>query len=180
MKRLFLFLSQLLVFVGSSGLLPAEAVAAVPDTLNLYVIDKQMVSQFDGSQLVGKKIVAYRITTGTLTAGSSGKDIVRIHDIQTEAASTSSMHVLVAQTADPAYVIDGKQVSKEVFEQLKPSRIHSVEVVKNVSREDVKNYAGWENGVILVRTKKEGDPSVEAADGDSLKVITIRKTDAAK
>ncbi len=180
MKRLFLFLSQLLVFVGSSGLLQAEAVAAVPDTLNLYVIDKQMVSQFDGSQLVGKKIVAYRITTGTLTAGSSGKDIVRIHDIQTEGAGNLSIRVASARLADPAYVIDGKQVSKEVFEQLKPSRIHSVEVVKNVSREDVKKYAGWENGVILVTTKKEVGPSMETADNDHLKIITIGKTNDKK
>lgn len=174
MKRLFLFISQLLVFVGSSGLLQAEAVAAVPDTLNLYVIDKQMVSQFDGSQLVGKKIVAYRITTGTLTAGSSGKDIVRIHDIQTEAASTSSMHVLVAQTADPAYVIDGKQVTKDEFERLKPSGIHSITVVKKGSREDVKKYAGWENGVILVTTRKDDSSKVYTVSADSLKVITIK------
>lgn len=174
MKRLFLFLSQLLVFVGSSGLLQAEAIAAVPDTLNLYVIDKQMVSQFDGSQLVGKKIVAYRITTGTLTAGSSGKDIVRIHDIQTEAASTSSMHVLVAQAADPAYVIDGKQVTKDEFERLKPSGIHSITVVKKGSREDVKKYAGWENGVILVTTRKDDSSKVYTVSADSLKVITIK------
>ena len=106
--------------------------------------------------------------------------VIRIHDIQTEGAGNLSIRVVSAQPADPAYVVDGKQVSKEVFEQLKPSRIHSVEVVKSGSREDVKNYGGWENGVILVTTKKEGDPSVEAADGDSLKVITIRKTNAAK
>lgn len=117
-----------------------------------------MVSQFDGSQLVGKKIVAYRITTGTLTAGSSGKDIVRIHDIQTEGAGNLSIRVVSARPADPAYVIDGKQVSKEEFERLKPSRIHSVMVVKSGSREDVKNYAGWENGVILVRKKKRETP----------------------
>ena len=151
-----MFTSLLLVFVGSNGLLQAATVAAVRDTLNLYVIDNQMIAQFDGSQLVGKKIVAYRITTGTIAEGPSDKDI-RIHNIETESAGTSSMRVMVAQTSDPVYVLDGKQVTKDEFERLKPSGIHSIMVIKNGSREDVKQYVGWENGVILVTTKKEGE-----------------------
>lgn len=175
MKHFSLILIALLAFAGSNGLLKAAPVPAAPDTLDQYIIDNQQVAQFDGSQLVGKIVERYRITTLV-----SDGNVIRIHDIQTEEAGNLSIRVVSARPADPAYVIDGEQVSKEVLKQLKPSRIHSVEVVKNVSREDVKKYAGWENGVILVRTKKEGDPSVEAADGDSLKVITIRKTNAAK
>ena len=155
MKRLFMFTSLLLVFVGSNGLLQAATVAADRDTINLYVIDNQMIAQFDGSQLVGKKIVAYRITTGTITEGPD-KDI-RIHNIETESAGTSSMRVMVAQTSDPVYVLDGEQVTKDEFERLKPSSIHSIMVIKNGSREDVKKYVGWENGVILITTKKAGE-----------------------
>ncbi len=175
MKHFSLILIALLAFAGSNGLLEAAPVPAAPDTLDHYIIDNQQVAQFDGSQLVGKKVERYRISTVV----SDGK-VVRIHDIQTEDAADASMRVVSVQAVDPAYVIDGKQVSKEEFERLKPSRIHSVMVVKSGSREDVKNYAGWENGVILVRTKKEGDPSVEAADNDHLKVITIGKTNDKK
>ena len=35
--------------------------------------------------------------------------------------------------------------------------IESMTVVKNGVQEEVKKYAGWENGVILVVTKKDGD-----------------------
>lgn len=175
MKHFSLILIALLAFAGSNGLLKAAPAPAAPDTLDHYIIDNQQVAQFDGSQLVGKKVERYRI----ITLVSDG-NVIRIHDIQTEGAGNLSIRVVSAQPADPAYVVDGKQVSKEELERLKASRIHSIEVVKNGSREDVKKYAGWENGVILVTTKKEGDPSVEAADGDSPKVITIRKTNAAK
>ena len=175
MKHFSLILIALLAFAGSNGLLKAAPVPAAPDTLDHYIIDNQQVAQFDGSQLVGKKVDRYRITTLV-----SDGNVIRIHDIQTEGAGNLSIRVVSAQPADPAYVIDGKQVSKEVFEQLKPSRIHSVEVVKSGSREDVKKYAGWENGVILVTTKKEGGPSMETADNDHLKVITIGKTNDKK
>lgn len=173
MKHFSLILIALLAFAGSNGLLKAAPVPAAPDTLDHYIIDNQQVAQFDGSQLVGKKVERYRITTLV-----SDGNVIRIHDIQTE--GNLSIRVVSAQPADPAYVVDGKQVSKEELERLKASRIHSVEVVKNGSREDVKKYAGWENGVILVTTKKEGGPSMETADNDHLKVITIGKTNDKK
>lgn len=59
-----------------------------------------------------------------------------------------------AQQADPAYVIDGKQISKKEFENLDPANIKSMTVVKGGTQEDVKKYDGWENGVILVETKE--------------------------
>lgn len=175
MKHFSLILIALLAFAGSNGLLKAAPVPAAPDTLDHYIIDNQQVAQFDGSQLVGKKVERYRITTLV-----SDGNVIRIHDIQTEGAGNLSIRVVSAQPADPAYVVDGKQVSKEELERLKASRIHSVEVVKNGSREDVKKYVGWENGVILVTTKKAGDPSIETADNDHLKVITIGKTNDKK
>lgn len=76
-----------------------------------------------------------------LTESSAGK-ILRVHTIITEALF--------------AYVIDGKQVPKSVFEQLDPNGINSITVIKDGSRDDIdiKGYIGWENGVVLVETKK--------------------------
>ena len=75
------------------------------------------------------------------TESSAGK-ILRVHTIITEALF--------------AYVIDGKQVPKSVFEQSDPNGINSITVIKDGSRDDIdiKGYIGWENGVVLVETKK--------------------------
>ena len=77
------------------------------------------------------------------TESSAGK-ILRVHTIITESLF--------------AYVIDGKQVPKSVFEQLDPNGIKSITVIKDGSRDDIdiKGYIGWENRVILVETKKDG------------------------
>ena len=57
---LTLLLSALLASAPgtNSGILPAKA-----DTVNHYVIDGKPVSNFDGTQLVGKAIASYDITT---------------------------------------------------------------------------------------------------------------------
>ena len=104
MKHFSLILIALLAFAGSNGLLKAAPVPAAPDTLDHYIIDNQQVAQFDGSQLVGKKVERYRITTLV-----SDGNVIRIHDIQTEGAGNLSIRVVSAQPVDPAYVIDGKQ-----------------------------------------------------------------------
>lgn len=159
MKKTALILSLLLAFVcGNKAVQAASIPVAALDTLNHYVIDNQTVSQFNGSQLVGKKIVSYQITV----INPPARDPVRIHEILTEGGGvqpSGQPQIRVrrsgsAQSGEPAYVIDGKQVSKLQFENLNPAAIESITVVKNGTQEDVKQYEGWENGVILVVTKK--------------------------
>ena len=135
------FISLLFAVVCCFGLIRAVPCAAAQDTLarQRYVIDNKTVQQFDGSQLEGKKIVSYRIST----INSPSKGVIWVHDIHTDAA---------VQSGEPIYVIDGKKVSKRKFENLSPSRIKSMTIVKNGSVEAVKQYPGWENGVILVET----------------------------
>ena len=130
------------------GNIMLQAAPLDPDTLNCYVIDSQSVDQFDGSQLEGKKIVSYRMTT----VSTSPDDVIRVHYIRTE-----------GKTGDPIYVIDGKKVSKRKFENLSPSVIKSLTVVKNGSVEEVRKYPGWENGVILVETTGE-NPDFDTKD----------------
>ena len=164
MKQLY-FLFLWAALICGNGILHA-APQAVADTLNHYVIDNQSFRQFDGSQLVGKKIVSYQITTV-----ANGKDVIKIHDIQTEGGQQAFPATL---QYDPVYVIDGKQVAKAEFERLNPEAIKSISVVKNGSQEDVKKYAGWENGVILVETKKDGTPVFKTDDSEGPKII-VRK-----
>ena len=143
MKKIAWTLSLLLAFCCGGRTLHAASFTAALDTLNQYIVDGRQVNQFDGTQLEGRNVVSYRI----LTYSSPSKGIILVHDIQTEEG--------ISQSPDPAYVIDGRQVTKKQFESLIPSHIKSITVVKNGSENDYGQYSGWKNGVILVETKKE-------------------------
>ena len=160
MKHLYPYLVVLFALLCVNCPLKAAPNVTVSDTLNLYVIDHQHVDQFDGSQLVGKKIVDYQIMTAM-----SEKDVIRVHEILTENA---------LQPNDPAFVIDGQQVPKEEFEKLTASDIESITVIKNGSREDVKQYAGWENGVVLVETKKDRSGKSSQVKSEPIKIISVQ------
>ena len=146
MKQFVYTLSLMLAVACSCGILRAASPVAAPDTLNQYIIDNKTVDEFDGSQLEGKKIVSYRITT----VRSSAADAVRIHNIRTKGATPST---------EPVYVLDGKQVSKKQIEKLSPGRIKSMTVVKNGKLKEVRQYPGWENGVYLIETWEEERPA---------------------
>ena len=156
MKQLSLFLSLLFALVG--GNLNAASLTAPLDTLVQYYINGHRVEKFDGSQLVGKQIKSYEIDD-LISPYTHGP--VRIHSIVTEDANlpepSEQIRIRTTRQTDPVFVIDGKQVTKKEFEALNPAKIESMTVVKNGAQDDVKKYAGWENGVILVVTKKDGD-----------------------
>ena len=157
MKHLSLILSLLFVLV--SGSMKAAPLTAAPDTLQQYFINGQRVEKFDGSQLVGKTIEAYTIDEFISPYTNSP---VRVHSIVTEDANlpkpSSAIQIRKASAQpDPVFVIDGKQVTKKEFENMNPAQIKSMTVIKNGTLEEVKKYEGWENGVILVETKKDGD-----------------------
>ena len=143
MKKIAIVSALSLSVICTCGMLQAAPVTEAKDTVNHYIIDNRPVEQFDGSQLQGKNIVSYRIST----IGSASEDVILIHDIRTKGP---------AQPDDPTYVIDGNQVSKKEFENLNPSDIKSITVIKNGRRKEVKKYQGWENGVIMVETKSDG------------------------
>lgn len=142
MKKIVILLSLLLI----SGFAQAAPFMWGADTLNHYVIDNVPVESFDGSQLEGKTIVSYQLQLVTV----SPEEAIRIHDIRTKAIQVRKKS---AEQADPVYVINGKQASKKAFENLNPAAIKSITVAKNGTPEEVKQYPGWENGVILVETK---------------------------
>ena len=155
MKQLSIIFSLLFALV--SGSLKAAPLTAAPDTLQQYFINGQRVEKFDGSQLVGKTIEAYTIDDIISPYTNSP---VRVHSIVTEDANLPKPSPTIrirkaADQPDPVFVIDGKQVTKKDFEALNPAQVKSMTVIKNGTQEDVKKYEGWENGVILVETKKE-------------------------
>ena len=128
MKTLFILLS----------LLGAVRSGASSDTTVQYIVDYQRVENFDGSLLCGKNVSSYQVDTVMTSNG-----VILRHNIVTEGA----------QPKNPVIVVDGKVVTKRKFERLDPASIESITIVKNGSVEAVKQYPGWENGVILVETK---------------------------
>ena len=59
----------------------AAARPAQTDTVDLYVIDGQKIAGFDGSQLVGRSIKSYDVTTAVPESGK--KKVYRMHNITT-------------------------------------------------------------------------------------------------
>ena len=143
MKQFYLILSAL--FFAVCGQLKAEPLTAPADTVNHYYIDGIHVAHFDGSQLVGKTIASYQILSQTLSTGV----VLQAHDIRTERNEPLR--------PAPAYVIDGVQVTAEQLGTLRPSDIQNMTVIKNDTGEGIKQYTGWENGVVLIETKKRKD-----------------------
>ena len=164
MKHLYL-LTLLAALICGNGILRAEP-HAVADTLNGYYIDRYPVPHFDGSQLVGKKIVSYQITTATI---DNGKRVLKVHEIITEEYHPRQ------SAGEPVYVLDGKQVTKDEIEGLNPLAIKNMTIIKDGSREDVKKYEGWENGVIFIETKKDGTPVFKTDNSDGPKIIIRRQ-----
>lgn len=153
MKKLSLIFSLLFAIV-TSNIVKASPLVTPTDTLNYYVINGQPVDNFDGSQVEGKKITSYDITIITPPDQSP----VRVHEILTDGYSHPQVSFQIRPTqaydlADPVYVIDGKQVSKQEFVNMEPTQVKSITVVKNGAQEEVRKYDGWENGVILLETK---------------------------
>ena len=156
MKQLSITL--FLLFALFCGTLKAAPLTAPPDTVIQYFVNGQRVEKFDGSQLVGKTIEAYTIDD-IISPYTHGP--VRVHSIVTEDAGlpkpSNQIRIRTTQQADPVFVVDGKQIPKKEFEALNPAKIKSMTVIKNGTLEEVKKYEGWENGVILIITKKDGD-----------------------
>lgn len=123
----------------------------------IYVIDNVTVKNFDGSQLQGKTIKDYQISTQ-----GSGKKAVTVHAITTGVVENdgAAPRVFIRSTTtsaeDPVIVIDGKRFEDaSVLKSLDPQQIKSITVLKNEA--SLKEYDA-PNGVIVVELK---DPAAE-------------------
>lgn len=110
---------------------PAKAPS---DTTNRYYINDELVENFDGSQIVGHKIKAYKIDDI-----KARKQVVRIHHISTE-------------VVEPRYILNNKGVSKVVADSVMVSgNVGSVKVIKGVET----------GGLIVIKTKDQVEKEEE-------------------
>ena len=145
--------------------LTAQAQEAKRDTIDKYVIDKQPIAHFDGSQLVGK-----RITTYTIDYKENGNTVVKSHVISTDGAASVEKSGIVDRVSyrldrglygtDILIIVDGKETSKEDFAKIKSVEIANITVFKPESAVKIWGSRG-SKGVIQVTTK--ANTSTEAA-----------------
>ncbi len=119
------------IIAASLTFTPAKAPS---DTTNRYYINDELVENFDGSQIVGHKIKAYKIDEI-----KARKQVVRIHRISTE-------------IVEPQYILNNKGVSKAVADSVMQSgNVSSVKVFKGVET----------GGLIVIKTKDEVEKEEE-------------------
>lgn len=126
------------------------------DTIDKYIIDKQPIEHFDGSQLEGKRISKYMI------AYKQGKGVVEKHHViytGDEAGKTFTIEgdangpIVVSKMLGPLIIVDGKEMTHEGLSMIKSEDIVSVNVFKPGS-EVAKSYGEkGSKGVIKVTTK---------------------------
>ena len=126
------------------------------DTIDKYIIDKQPVEHFDGSQLEGKRISKYMI------AYKQGKGVVERHHViytgdEAEKAFTiegdADGPIVVSKALGALVIIDGEEMTREGLSMIKSEDIAHVEVIKDTDLAAKQWGSKGLNGVIIVTTK---------------------------
>lgn len=115
----------------------------VADTVDVYVIDKIRVENFDGSQLKDKTILSYTIS---LSEGIRTHNITTLQGSKKTAATDAKKKMI--------YVVNGKVVTEKELNVIKPDNIKEMRVIKNPDSPEARKYnSGSAASVIIVTTK---------------------------
>ena len=173
------------------------------DTIDRYVIDKQIVENFDGTQLEGKTISKYIIAYK-----DAGNVVERKHVIFTHKNSVTIGNVAINSTTNGNYLDGNSLVSGDVFSGIfivdgKETSVHElVNVANDIEHINVfkpgsdvaKSYGEkGNNGVIVVttRTNKNGGhicfvdgrrvekSEVDKLSSDKIESMTVKKEEGA-
>ena len=151
--RTFLLTAICALLFGASTLSAQEK----PDK---YIINGQVIENFNGAQLEGLKVESYKIETST-----EGGTTVRTHVI-----TTSDGAPLGPKYAEPVYVVDGEAVTKEDFNKVNAFDIERIDVIKaNSEGEIIKRYSAEGKGVIILTLKKTKSKEYKAV-GETMKL----------
>ena len=160
-----LFVSILCAFTPSA-VISIEAISAASDTTRYYFIDYERIdaSDFNGSQLVGKKIVAYTVdTVKTVTVNDDlsiqpgGDRVVIMHNIRTEEGQKQpdnlGGHIVNLQKEEPLYIVDDEVVAAEEVKKMDMQSIESMSVLKGPQA--IAQYGqAAKYGAVIIQTKK--------------------------
>lgn len=133
--------------------LGSSAMTSQADTVNVYMINGEKVTNFDGSQLCGKTVSDYRI--GVATNNATG-EVSKVHIIKTEEhVSPLKVNGVQVMGQDVIYVVDGVKTSSLDFIKIKQENIGSMTVCKAGSKEAMEWTDDENVNVIKFETKKE-------------------------
>ena len=130
------------------------------DTIDKYIIDKQLIEHFDGSQLEGKRISKYMI------AYKQGKGVVEKHHViytgdENEKTFTiegdADGPIVVSKALGALVIIDGEEMTHERLSMIKSEDIAHVEVIKDTDLAAKQWGSKGVNGVIIVTTKNANE-----------------------
>lgn len=99
-----------------------SSMASKADTLRIYTIDGERISNFTGKELIGKTIKNYQVNTNVLPEPK--RDVIEIHIITTTTPP--------AAKPAPHYLIKGREqeLTEEEFNKISPSKIKAIDVLK--------------------------------------------------
>jgi len=128
-------------------MLAATPVTAPADTTDIYYIDSKEVKDFNGTQLEGKTIECYTIAT------PEGK-AQRMHIITTKKptmsmGNSSGMEENIGNAT--TYILNGKKISRDEFDGIKPKSIKSMSVLRDDASKQ-KYDASASDMVIVIET----------------------------
>ena len=129
--------------------LNVQSVEIKKDTIDKYVIDKQVIERFNGTQLEGKTISKYIIAYK-----DAGKVIEKTHVIMTENKNISFTNGSVNQMKyEGLVVVDNKEMETNDISHLKADEIASMEIYKADSKVAKSFGDKGKNGVLMIVTK---------------------------
>lgn len=163
-------MGTLLLSVCCSLALNAQSLEIKNDTIHKYMIDKQVIERFDGTQLEGKTISKYIIAYKKV-----GSVVEKNHVIFTENKQASSE----AQSVGPVkfaglIMVDGKEKSIEELNQLKADEIASMNIYKADSKVAKSYGEKGKKGVLMISTKQDSG-NVYFVDGKRVEKSVVDK-----
>lgn len=119
------------------------------DTIDRYIIDKQVIERFDGSQLEGKTISKYMIAYKHI-----GNIVEKNHIIITEKEGIPMNGKPVKiMKYEGLIIVDGKETAFNDISNLKADEIASMEIYKADSKVAKSYGEKGKNGVMMITTK---------------------------
>ncbi len=119
------------------------------DTIDKYVIDKQIIERFDGTQLEGKTVSKYIIAYK-----DAGKTVEKNHIIFTDKQETSlNGKPVKIMKYEGLIIVDGKEIPLNDLSKMKTDEITNMEVYKSGSKVAQSYGEKGKNGVLMITTK---------------------------
>lgn len=126
-----------------------QSVEIKKDTIDKYLIDKQVIERFNGSQLEGKTVSKYMIVYK-----DAGNVIEKTHVIITDGVNISFKNKSANQSKyEGLVIVDGKEMSSDEFSKINAKDIASMKVYKAGSKVAKSYGEKGKNGVLWITTK---------------------------